>query len=201
MRISWKNTLAACVLCVLLGMAISGFAATAQRTSKPATAVATTASLAKTAFQCKKKYHSAHGRAVCFSQLPGANCAHPLEAEKAHSTTRGEHKYFKLGYRGESDENGVTETYSYQVVGKNLAMCPHGAIFKVSRYADEPVCRKIVRHGHSVLDCTSEYATKNLQEPSDAHGGSFTYYLTNEPLKIAFLVVKARFIHPPWAAK
>lgn len=196
MRVSGMN-ITACVLCVLAGMAMAGYAATAQSRSP----VASASSGAKTAFRCKKKYNTAQGRAACFSQLPGASCAHPLEAEKAHNTTRGEHQYFKLDYRGESDEYGVSEHYSYKVVGKNLAMCPHGAILMVSRLSQELRCKKIVRNGHPTEECSSEYATKSLAEPVNAHGGSFEYYLSSEPIKVAHLVVKARFVHPPWASR
>lgn len=195
MRVPRKSTIVACVLCVLLCMAVAAIAAAAQTPTKAATPTAS-ASSRGTAFQCKKKYHTAQGRAECFSRLPGASCAHPLEAQKAHATTRGEHQYFKLTYSGESDENGVYEHYAYSVANKNLAMC--GATFKVSRLSQETICRKIVSNGHPAMECSSEYDTKNIQEPVNAHGGSFDYYLSKEPSKVAYLVVKARFVHPPW---
>jgi hypothetical protein len=171
---------------------------TAQATSPcpgtgKAAATAQAAAAPKTAFQCEKRFKQAQSRQRCFSQLPGANCAHPLEAQKAGNTTRGEHRYFKLAFheetRGEgTPQYGTEQYYSYAGI-KNVAICPHGAVYKVSLlYVTLPNGETRVR----------EHDTKTIVEPTTASGGHFHYYMTAVPIKSWYLVVKGYYIHPPW---
>jgi hypothetical protein len=188
-----------CLLCALLVLASS--AVGAGSATKPRKKAVESLSQPKTAFQCEKKFHTSQGRARCFSTLPGASCAHPLVAEKADDTTRGEHRYFRLGFHGDSYEGppqGVELHYSYAPASSNVAMCPYpiGAVFKDSLYADENRCQKIHRNGHVVVECSSEYDTHNHPEPVGRHGGSFTFDLKSP--RGGYLVVKGYFIHPPW---
>ncbi len=99
------------------------------------------------------------GRARCFSQLSGASCAYPLEAEKAGATTRGEHRYFKLGFNEGPDGTGagVLQHYSYRPANRNVAICPHGVVYLVSRIADKSHCEGRHHHGHFEEYCSSEY--------------------------------------------
>ena len=177
-----------------------GPATTAQATSpcpgkgKAAAATAQAASAPKTAFQCEKRFKQPQSRQRCFNQLPGASCAHPLEAQKAGNTTRGEHRYFKLAFheetRGEgTPQYGTEEYYSYAPSMKNVAICPHGVVYKVSLlYVTLP-------NGETR---TREHDTKTIVEPTTAHGGHFHYYMTAVPIKSGYLVVKGYYIHPPW---
>lgn len=158
----------------------------------------------KTQFECEKAYHSAAGRQRCFDQLPGASCAHPLEAEKAGATTRGAHRYFKLKYSEVIKGNGLPQGggeqhYSY-APKPNVRMCPYpiGAVYKVSLLSEEERCGPNAKGDE---ECSSEYDTRNHPEPVGPKGGSFSYYMTNVPLKSWHLVVKGYFIHPPWERK
>ncbi|HTZ87118.1 MAG TPA: hypothetical protein VMB05_10660 [Solirubrobacteraceae bacterium] len=156
----------------------------------------------RTPFQCQKQFHTSEGRARCFAQLPGADCDHPLIAEKAGDTTRGEHQYFRLSYHGEGPGDGsVEESYSYRPASPNVAICPHGVVFKVSLLRDENHCELRHHDGHAEEYCSVEYDTKSIPEPSSPRGGSFSYYLTGEPRKTAYLEIKGYFIHPPWAGR
>lgn len=151
-----------------------------------AASVVQTASTPTTAFQCEKQHRESRQR--CFSKLPGASCAHPLEAQKAEQTTRGAHRYFKLTYRGERDGNGLLETYTYAPV-KNVAICPHGVTYKVSLlYLKLPNGEIRAR----------EYDTKNIPEPTTRSGGEFMYIMPEQPVMSSYLVIKGYFIHPSW---
>jgi hypothetical protein len=163
--------------------------------------VAAVASTPQTQFQCEKTFHTAGGRERCFNQLPGASCAHPLEAEKAGPTTRGEHWHFKLGFNEEveargTSQYGVQQHYSYAPV-PNVRMCPYptGAVFKVSLVSQNEHCGP---NAKGQEECSSEYDTHNYPEPVTASGGHFHFYITNVPLKSWHLVVKGYYIHPPW---
>jgi hypothetical protein len=167
----------------------------ASASSRPSAAVAQTP---KTQFQCEKAFHTSSGRSQCFNQLPGASCAHPLEAQKAAQTTRGESQYFKLTYREETKGRGTPqyggeEYYSY-APKQNVRMCPYpiGVVYKVSLlYVTLP--NGEIR--------TREHDTHTLPEPVTPSGGHFHYYLTAVPIKSAYLVVKGYFIHPPWVGR
>jgi hypothetical protein len=150
--------------------------------------LAQTASAPKTQFQCEKKFKQASARSQCFNQLPGASCSHPLEAEKADSTSRGASRYFKITFHGEEDE----VSYSY-APRKNVAICPHGAIFKVSRILTREHCE---RTPQGQEECSDEYDTKNIPEPTTRSGGEFTEQVT--PELDGYLLVKGYYIHPPW---
>jgi hypothetical protein len=173
--------------------------AAAARSSIQWAPTAKASSQPKTPFQCGKRFHTSAGRTRCFAQLPGADCGHPLIAEKASATTRGEHQYFKLGFNVEPDGGGGLQHYSYRPASPNVAICPHGVVYKVSLLRDENHCELRHHHGHAEEYCSVEYNTKSIPEPSGAGGGSFTYYLTSEPHRSAYLVIKGYFIHPPWA--
>jgi len=183
-----------------------GIRASTQPTHSTTTSqVAQIAQAPTTAFQCEKRFHSSQRRVKCFSQLPGVNCKHPLIAEKAGLTTRGEfHYYFKLKFREETRGQGTAQYgseqyYSYAPANKNIAICPYpgGAVYKVSLQAQKVHCGRI--HGEEI--CSSEYGTKNIPEPTTSTGGHFHYYMTAVPIKSWHLVVKGYFIHPPWARR
>jgi hypothetical protein len=149
------------------------------------------ASSRTTVFQCEKQHTESRKR--CFNQLPGASCAHPLEAEKAGPTTRGAHRYFKLTFHEEPDgAETALQRYTYAPI-KNVGICPHGATYKVSLTGREH-CGQI--NGEEI--CSSEYDTKNIPEPTTRAGGEFEYIMTGQPVKSWHLVVKGYFIHPPW---
>jgi hypothetical protein len=160
---------------------------------KAAAITAQTASAPKTAFQCEKRFMQVQSRQRCFSQLPGANCAHPLEAQKAGNTTRGEHRYFKITFRQERAGEGSLQTYTYAPV-KNVAICPHGVVFKVSMLG-RGHCERT--HGEEI--CGDEYGIKDITEPTTRAGGKFKESLP--PSMSGYLTVKGYFIHPPWARR
>jgi hypothetical protein len=188
-----RVSLVACVSCAVLAPASPTFGA------EPGAKAVGSLSQPKTAFQCEKKFKTSQGRTRCFSQLPGASCAHPLVAEKAGDTTRGEHRYFRLGFREDSYSGGVELHYSYAPATPNVAMCPYpvGAVYKDSLYSQETHCQSIHRNGHVEEYCSSEYDTHNHPEPVGRSGGSFTFDLKYP--RIGYLEVKGYFIHPPWA--
>jgi hypothetical protein len=186
-----------CLLCALLASASS--AAGAGSASKPRPNAVESLSQPKTPFQCERRFHTSQGRARCFSTLPGSSCAHPLVAEKADYTTRGEHRYFRLGFRGDSYEGGVDLNYSYAPASSNVAMCPYpiGAVYKDSLLDYERNrCQQVHRNGKVFEECSDEYDTHNHPEPVGRHGGSFTFDLKSP--RTGYLVVKGYFIHPPW---
>jgi hypothetical protein len=147
-----------------------------------------------TQFQCEKRYYQAQSRTQCFNQLPGANCAHPLEAQKAEQTTRGAHRYFKITFKGERDGEGLLETYTYAPT-KNVGICPHGVAYIVSLEANREHCERTSK-GEEY--CSSEYDTKTIPEPTTRAGGEFEYIMPQQPVTSGHLVVKGYFIHPPW---
>ena len=172
--------LAICVLCALFG--VTG-----------ATALATP--LPKTQSGCEQRFHTTKGRASCFNQLPGANCAHPLEAQKTLPGYRGETKYFTVELNDDTNDPAPEEnTLTYEWwPKKNVAICPYptGIVFKVSLiYRELP---------NGWQEQVPEYDTKNIPEHTTAHGGSFHYIIASNPIPSWFLVVKGYFIHPPWA--
>jgi hypothetical protein len=157
----------------------------------------------KTAFQCEKRFESSQGRAGCFSQLPGASCAHPLEAQMADNTVRGEHRYFRLGFHGDpyfGPPQGDELHYSYAPASRNVAMCPYptGAVYTDSLESDTEHCEGRRHNGHVEEYCGSEYDIRTYPEPVRRSGGSFTFDL--KAPRSGYLVVKGYFIHPPWEA-
>lgn len=146
------------------------------------------ASKPTTAFQCEKRFRQAQSRAQCFNHLPGASCAHPLEAQKAGDTTRGEHRYFKFRFEEERRGETVLEHYAY-APAKNVAICPHGAIYNTAQmYLTLP--NGEVR--------SREHDARRFFEPTTRTGGEFSYVLSVQPVMDAYLIVKGYFIHPPW---
>jgi hypothetical protein len=144
----------------------------------------------KTAFQCEKAFHNSQARAQCFNQLPGANCAHPLEVQKAGPTTRGASRYFKLTFNEEPDGEGALQYYSW-APKQNVAICPYpsGAVYKVSLlYLTLPNGETLDR----------EHDIHNYPEHTSASGGEFSFIMSAEPVKSWYLVVKGYFIHPLW---
>ena len=156
--------------------------------------VAQAAQAPRTPFQCEKKFHSSQARSRCFSQLPGASCAHPLEAQKAGNTTRGEHRYFKLTFSEEAEGESAWLFYSWKPKNPNVAICPYpnGVVFKVS------VLYVTLPNGETR---TREHDIKTIHEHTTARGGEFKYHLISPPVKSYFLVVKGYYIHPPWARR
>jgi hypothetical protein len=153
----------------------------------------------KTQFQCEKAFKTTQKRTECFNQLPGSSCAHPLIAEKAGATTRGESRYFKLGFKEITEGQGTPQYggeqyYSYAPI-TNVGICPHGATYYVSLLSEEELCHTTAQ-GEKF--CSDEYDTHSYPEPTTVNGGHFHFYMTEEPLKSWYLVVKGYFIHPPW---
>lgn len=175
--------------CIILGWAflLTGVGVIAD----PTHATAHAASRPTTQFQCEKKYKLASNRTRCFNQLPGANCAHPLIAEKAEETTRGAHRYFKITFQGEQDGEGGLATYTYAPV-KNVGICPHGVVYKLSMTGREHCERKPTGEEY----CSTEYGIKTISEPTTRTGGEFRAEVP--PHMFGYLVVKGYFIHPPW---
>jgi streptogramin lyase len=156
---------------------------------------AQTASTPKTAFQCEKRFKAAAARSQCFNQLPGASCAHPLEVQKTYPNYRGDTKDFTVSLTQEPDgDETVLLSYKY-APKKNVAICPHGAVFKVSLLSQTEHCERTPK-GEEV--CSEEYDTKNIPEPATKAGGGFTYEMTGQPVKSWYLAVTGYFVHPPW---
>jgi hypothetical protein len=170
------------------------------RNAKTAAASVTQAT-PKTQFQCEHVFHTARSRSACFNELPGSSCKHPLEVQKAGPTTRGNARYFNLGFSEETQNlgapnYGAEQHYSYGP-RSNVAICPYpmGAVYKVSLFSETNHCQRTPA-GEEV--CSHEYDTRNYPEPTTASGGHFHYYMTAVPMKSYYLVVKGYFIHPPW---
>ena len=169
--------------------------------------LATTASGAHTttAFQCEKAFaKGSSGRARCFDELPGANCAHPLEVQKAAETTRGDHRdipvTFSYSNYGEAIGNytGQEQTYAWHTANRNIAICPYpeGVIYRVSLLSEHAICGL---NEHHQEECRVEYATIRFHYHSGLHRGEFTYDLKpSTQLKSFYLAIKAYYIHPPW---
>lgn len=158
----------------------------------------------RSAFQCEKFAKGSSGRAHCFNQLPGATCAHPLEVQKAHETTRGDRKdisvTFSYSRYGETSSlyTGLEETYAWHTTSRNVAICPYpgGVVLRVSLLSDEEICGL---NAHHQYECHVEYDTKLRHYHSGLHGGEFTYDLKPSPkLHSGYLSIKAYYIHPPW---
>lgn len=176
---------------------------TAQATSpcpgkgKAATATAQAASAPKTAFQCEKRFKQVQSRHRCFNQLPGANCAHPLEAQTAGPTHRGDTTNLAVTDSEEPEGENVWQSWSWKPKNRNVAICPHGVVYRVSLMAERTHCQRI--HGQEI--CSGEYDTKAMPERTTARGGKFTYHLTHiagTPNKSFYLTVEGYYIHPPW---
>jgi hypothetical protein len=130
-------------------------------------------------------------RSRCFNQLPGASCAHPLEVQKTDPEFRGDTRYFNVTLKVEPYGLGAELAYSW-APKKNVVICPYpnGVTLKVSQASH------ILPNG---TELPGGEITKNIHEPTTARGGSFEYILTSSPVKSWYLVVRGRFIHPPWA--
>jgi hypothetical protein len=126
--------------------------ATSPCPGKSKTATAHTTSTPKTAFQCEKRFKQAQLRQQCFNQLPGANCAHPLEAQKAGNTNRGDTHDLKITYSEEAEGENDWQYYSWKPKNSNVAICPYpnGAVYKVSLLANRNHCQRI--HGGEALE-------------------------------------------------
>jgi hypothetical protein len=187
-----RISLVACVPCAVLALASPTFGA------EPGAKAVGSLSQPKTAFQCERKFKSSQGRAKCFSELPGANCKHPLQMEQAGDTSRGESRYFTVSSKGENGD----EFYTW-APKKNVAICPfpNGVAYKVSRLADKVHCERIRRNGHFEEYCSSQYATKNIPVDTGKRGGEFSYSLPDQPQMTAYLVIKGYFINPPWGRR
>jgi hypothetical protein len=137
---------------------------TAQATSsclgkgKAAMATAQAASAPKTAFQCEKRFKQVQSRHRCFSQLPGASCAHPLEAQTAGPTHRGDTHDLTVTDNEKPEGENVWQSWSWKPKNRNVAICPYpnGVVYRVSLLSDRTHCQRI--HGEEI--CGSEYATK-----------------------------------------
>jgi hypothetical protein len=148
----------------------------------------------KTVFKCEKAFaKGSRERSRCFSQLPGASCAHPLEVQKTNPNFRGDTRYFTVKLEDEPDGEGTLLSYEW-APKSNVAICPYpnGAVFKVSLFDPKLKCQKL--GGEEI--CSHEYNTKNIPERTSSHGGSFMYVM---PQGMSwYLDVKGYFIHPPW---
>lgn len=187
-------------LAVLLGGVGIGTGASAQSSLGPTSSQVSQAatSAPKTAFQCEKRYKQVQTRTRCFNQLPGASCAHPLEAQTAGSTHRGATRYLTVTDNEEAEGSNTWQFWSWKPKNKNVAICPYpnGVVYRVSLLADRTHCQRI--HGEEI--CSSEYGTKIMHEHTTAKGGEFKYYLIAPPIKSFYLAVKGYYIHPPWGS-
>jgi hypothetical protein len=161
--------------------------------------VAQAAQAPKTAFQCEKRFHGSQARSRCFNQLPGANCAHPLEAQTAGPTHRGDTRDLTVTDNEEPEGENVWQFWSWKPKNKNVAICPYpnGVVYRVSLLWDRTHCQRI--HGEEI--CSSEYDTKTMREHTTRFSGEFKYHLTHvagAPRKGFYLAVKGYYIHPPW---
>jgi hypothetical protein len=148
----------------------------------------TAASTPKTAFQCEKAFHGRQARERCFNQLPGVNCAHPLELQTAGPTHRGDTRDFTVKLEEERDGEGALLSYSWKP-NKNVAICPNGVVFKVSLlYLKLPNGETRAR----------EHDTKNIPERTTKYGGQFMYVMPGQPVRSWYLVIRGYYIHPPW---
>jgi hypothetical protein len=166
-------------------------ATTASRLAHTATATP------KTAFQCEKAFHGSQARERCFNQLPGANCAHPLEAQAVGTTHRGDTRDFTVVDTEDPEApNNVWQYWSWKPKNKNVAICPYpnGVVFKVSLTSDKTHCQRI--HGEEI--CSSEYDTQNIPEHTSRSGGEFKYHLIDTSKRGGYLAVKGYYIRPPW---
>jgi hypothetical protein len=152
----------------------------------------TATSTPKTAFQCEKAFHGTQARKRCFNQLPGANCAHPLETQVAYTTHRGDTRDFTVTDMEEPEApNNVWQFWSWKPKNKNVAICPYpnGVVYRVSLlYLTLPNGETRAR----------EHDTKIIPEHTTRSGGEFKYHLINTPIKGFYLAVKGYYIHPPW---
>ncbi len=148
-----------------------------------------------TQFQCERAFKSTQGRAKCFSQLPGASCAHPLEVQKTSPNYRGDTRSFNVTLKDEPDGANALLTYEWEPK-KNVAICPYptGAVFRVSLLSQREHCQRI--HGQEV--CSGEYDTTTIPERTSRSGGRFMYEMPGNPVRSWYLVVRGYFIHPRW---
>jgi hypothetical protein len=165
-----------------------GVGASAQAHAMTARRAHTATAAPKTAFQCEKAFHGRQARERCFNQLPGVNCAHPLELQTAGPTHRGDTRDFTVKLEEERDGEGALLSYSWKP-NKNVAICPNGAIFKVSLlYLTLPNGEIRAR----------EHDTKNIPERTTKGGGQFMYVMPGQPVRSWYLVIRGYYIHPPW---
>jgi hypothetical protein len=146
----------------------------------------------KSQLECEQTWGLGTGWHRCFSQRPGSNCTHPLEVQKTYPNFRGDTKDFTVTLEDEHDGEGALLSYSY-APKKGIAICPHGAVFKVSLLAEEGRCERI--RGHKF--CSNEYDTKNIFEPTRRDGGQFMYVMPTQPVRSWYLAVRGYYIHPP----
>jgi hypothetical protein len=151
---------------------------------------ASAAASPKTVFQCEKRYKEASARERCFKQLPGASCAHPLEVQKTFPNYRGDTKDFTVSLKNEPNHGNTFEViYNYKP-NKGVAICPHGAVFKVSlQYRRLP--------NGTEEQAPAGYEEQDIPEPTTRNGGEFSYQLTVYPVKSWYLAVRGYYIHPP----
>lgn len=161
------------------------------------------ASHKRTVFQCEKFAKGSSGRASCFAQLPGANCAHPLEVQKAHETTRGDHRDISVTYSYSRYEApglsvGLEETYAWHTTSRNVAICPYpdGVVLRETLLSNEEICGL---NAHHQYECNVEYGAKLYHYRSGLHRGEFTHdRKPSTQEKSGYLAIKAYYIHPPW---
>lgn len=175
-------------LAAFLMAMLMGFHVVAQTDSPVKGAVATAASAPKSQFECEQIYGKGVSWHRCFRERPGTSCAHPLEVQKTFPNYRGDTKDFKVTLQ-QKLVAPETLLLSYRYAPKkNVAICPHGAVFRVSlMYITLP-------NGETR---TQEHDFKNIPEPSTRNGGEFTYTMTGQPVKSWYLIVKGYYIHPP----
>jgi hypothetical protein len=158
----------------------------------PSSVFARTASAPKTQLECEQRYGMGTSWHRCFSEPPGSSCKHPLELQKASETVRGDHTHLTARSDVGADGLGANDYYYWwePVNLKNVAICPHGAIFVVSLLSEEEVCET----AHGEKTCTDELDVKRIFEPTTSSGGSLKYVL---PVGYsAYLIVRGYFIHP-----
>jgi hypothetical protein len=173
---------------VVLTVMIMGFHVVAQTDPSAKKAVAQIASTPKSQFECEQIYGKGVSWHRCFRERPGTSCAHPLEVQKTFPNYRGDTKDFKVTLQQKLvAPETVLLSYRY-APKKNVAICPHGVVFRVSlMYVTLP-------NGETR---TQEHDLKNIPEPSTRNGGEFTYTMTGQPVKSWYLVVRGYYIHPP----
>jgi hypothetical protein len=170
---------------------LSGRATTAPRVSRPS--LATTSRRATTAFQCEKRFRTSSGRARCFSQLPGASCAYPLEAQKTHPGYRGDTSAFNAALREEPFSGGAEVTLTVRTK-PNIELCPYpdGVIYHVAEdYVKLP----------SGQEVPQEHNVRNIPLHFSPHGGTYTRTLTAAPVTTWYFIIHGRYVRPPWAGR
>jgi hypothetical protein len=196
--------MAGCLAWVALGVIVLPSAAPGKGAARAASSDAQTArrhitvTTPKSQIECEEEYGKGTSWHRCFSQPPGSSCAHPLEVQKAGATTRGDARDFTVTVHEEAvgGINVATEVYYAWAPKKGIAMCPYpnGVVYKVSLDAEKEFCETV----HDKEYCAVEYDTKNIPMHTSPTGGSFEYYLTDQPLKGGYVAIRGYYIHPPW---